>query len=40
LKEALKEKFDEQYKGPYQILQILRNNNVKLAISDNGQEYA
>jgi len=34
LKEPLKGKFDEQYKGPYKILEILGNNNVKLAISD------
>jgi len=34
LKEQLKGKFDEQYKGPYKILEILGNNNVKLAISD------
>jgi len=34
LKESLKDKFDEQYKGPYKILEILGNNNVKLAISD------
>jgi len=34
LKEPLKGKFDEQYKGPYKMLEILRNNNVKLAISD------
>jgi len=34
LKETLKGKFDEQYKGPYKILETLGNNNVKLAISD------
>jgi len=36
LKELLRNKFDEQYKGPYKILKILENNNIKLAI--NGQE--
>jgi len=37
LKESLRDKFDEQYKGFYKILEtleILENNNVKLAISD------
>jgi len=34
LKNSLKDKFDKQYKGLYQILEILRNNKVKLAISD------
>jgi len=34
LKESLKGKFDEQYKGSYKILEILGNSNVKLAISD------
>jgi len=34
LKESLKDKFDEQYKGPYKILEILGNNNIKLSISD------
>jgi len=34
LKESLKGKFDEQYKGPHKILKILGNNNIKLAISD------
>jgi len=33
LKEPLRGKFDEQYKEPYKILEILGNNNVKLAIS-------
>jgi len=36
LKEPLRGKLDEQYKGFYKILEILVNNNVKLAI--NGQE--
>jgi len=30
----MRDKFDEQYKGLYKILEILRNNNVKLAIND------
>jgi len=34
LKELLKGKFDEQYKGFYKILEILGNINVKFAISD------
>jgi len=34
LKEPLKSKLNEQYKGPYKILEILESNNVKLAISD------
>jgi len=34
LLEPLKSKFDEQYKRPYKILEILGNNNVKLTISD------
>jgi len=34
LKEPLRGKFDEQYKGPDEILEILGNNNIKLAISD------
>jgi len=34
LKEPLKGKFDEQYKGSYKILEILGNINVKFAISD------
>jgi len=34
LKEPLRGKFNEQYKGPYKILEILGNNNVKLAIND------
>jgi len=34
LKESLKGKFDKQYKGSYKILEILENNNIKLAISD------
>jgi len=33
LKEPLRSKFDEQYKGSYKILEILGKNNVKLAIS-------
>jgi len=36
LKEPLRGKLDEQYKGSYKILEILVNNNVKLAI--NGQQ--
>jgi hypothetical protein len=31
LKEPSKDKFDEQYTGSYTILEILENNNVKLA---------
>jgi len=38
LKELLRGKFNKQYKGSYKILEILGNNNVKLAISDNGEE--
>jgi len=34
LKEPLRGKFDEQYKSPYKILEILGNNNKKLAISN------
>jgi len=34
LKNSLKAKFDKQYKGLYRILEILRNNKVKLTISD------
>jgi len=34
LKEPLRGKLDEQYKGSYKILEILGNNNIKLAISD------
>jgi len=34
LKEPLRGKFDEQYKESYKILEILGNNNIKLAISD------
>jgi len=33
LKEPSKGKFDEEYKGPYKILEILGDSNVKLAIS-------
>jgi len=33
LKEPSKSKFDEEYKGPYKILEILGDSNVKLAIS-------
>jgi len=33
LKESLRGKFDEKYKGPYKILNILGDNNVKLAIN-------
>jgi len=34
LKEPSKGIFDEQYRGPYKILETLGNNNVKLAISN------
>ncbi|KAH0944616.1 hypothetical protein HN011_003832 [Eciton burchellii] len=34
LKEPSKSKFDEQYIGPFQILETLDNNNVRLEISD------
>jgi len=37
LKEPSKSKFDEQYTGPYKVLEILQNNNVKLAISNENK---
>ena len=35
LKEPVKGKLTDQYTGPHEILEILRNNNVKIAINSN-----
>jgi len=35
LKESIKNKIADQYVGPYKIIDILENNNVKLEISSN-----
>lgn len=35
LAEPIKGKFADQYRGPYEILEVLKNNNVKLAVSKN-----
>jgi len=34
LKEPTKGKLDKQYTGPYKIIESLKNNNIKIAISD------
>jgi len=35
LKEPVKEKLTDQYTGPHEILEILGNNNVKIAVGND-----